>query len=192
MRIIDKILIWIFDRLLAYLARYRRLKILLNNDVFLEGSVKIMPDAKIETRYGGKIFIGANTEILDSALLLSYGGSISIGSNCSINACTIIYGHGNTTIGNNVLIAGHCMIIPNNHVFKSREINVRDQGNISRGISIEDDVWIGHGCSILDGVTIHKGAIIAAGSVVNKSVPAYCIYGGVPARLIKVREHTFE
>jgi acetyltransferase-like isoleucine patch superfamily enzyme len=40
----------------------------------------------------------------------------------------------------------------------------------------------------LDGVTIKTGAIIAAGSVVNKDVEQYAIAGGVPAKVIKMRE----
>jgi acetyltransferase-like isoleucine patch superfamily enzyme len=54
-------------------------------------------------------------------------------------------------------------------------------------ISIGNDVWIGAGCIVFDGVTIGDGAIIAAGAVVNKDVPDYAIYGGVPAKLISYR-----
>ena len=39
--------------------------------------------------------------------------------------------------------------------------------------------------TILKGVTIGEGAIISAGAVVNKDVPPYEIWGGVPARKIK-------
>ncbi|PZO38721.1 MAG: acyltransferase [Pseudanabaena frigida] len=120
-------------------------------------------------------------------MIMTYGGNISIGSNCSINPYTIIYGHGGTKIGNNVLIAGHCMIIPNNHVYKDRSKTIWEQGNISKGINIEDDVWIAHNCSILDGVTLEKGSVVAAGAVVNKNVPAYAVVAGVPAKIIKYR-----
>lgn len=136
----------------------------------------------------GVIQIGEFTEILHGCLLMTYNGSITIGSNCSINPYTIIYGHGKgTAIGNNVLIAGHCLLIPANHVFIRTDIPINQQGTDSKGIIIEDDVWIAAGCQILDGVTIGKGAIIAAGSVVNKSVDPFSIVGGVPAKLIKYR-----
>ena len=39
----------------------------------------------------------------------------------------------------------------------------------------------------MPGVKIGDGAIIAAYSVVAKDIPAYTIYGGNPARLIKKR-----
>lgn len=54
-------------------------------------------------------------------------------------------------------------------------------------ITIGNDVWIGLNVTILDGVTIGNGAIIAAGSVVNKDIPDYAIFGGVPAKLIRYR-----
>jgi acetyltransferase-like isoleucine patch superfamily enzyme len=52
---------------------------------------------------------------------------------------------------------------------------------------VEDEVWIGGRCVLLDGTYIEKGAIIAAGSVVRGRIPAYTIWGGVPARYIKDR-----
>ena len=92
-----------------------------------------------------------------------------------------------TTIGNDVLIAGQCMIVPSNHNFEDINRPIKQQGFNSKGIIIEDNVWIGSGCKILDGVTIKKGAIIASGSVVTKNVAPNEIVGGVPAKLIKNR-----
>ena len=104
--------------------------------VQVDSTVTLAESAVVEIRYGGEINIGAFTELLDGVLILSYGGKISIGSKCSINAYTIIYGHGGVTIGNDVLIAGHCMIIPNNHNYKNKHVAIRDQGATSKGIII--------------------------------------------------------
>ena len=57
---------------------------------------------------------------------------------------------------------------------------------ISSPIVIEDDVFIGVNCIILKGVTIGARSIIAAGSVVTKSIPADCIAGGNPAKVIRL------
>lgn len=52
---------------------------------------------------------------------------------------------------------------------------------------IGNDVWIGEDVKILGGITIGDGAIIASGAIVNRNVPAYSIYGGVPAKEIGKR-----
>lgn len=54
-------------------------------------------------------------------------------------------------------------------------------------IIIGNDVWIGRESIIMPGVKIGDGAIIAAYSVVVKDVPAYTVFGGNPAKLIKLR-----
>lgn len=52
-------------------------------------------------------------------------------------------------------------------------------------IIVEEDVWIGSNVTLLSGVTIGRGTTVAAGAVVAKSMPPYCICGGVPAKFIK-------
>lgn len=68
-------------------------------------------------------------------------------------------------------------------------LGVVSKETISRTVcTIEDDVWIGHNAVILPGVTsIGRGAVIAAGAVVTKNVPPYAVFGGNPAKLIKMR-----
>ena len=52
---------------------------------------------------------------------------------------------------------------------------------------VGNDVWIGQNVTVMPGVHIGDGAIIAANSVVTKDVPAYCIAGGNPCKVIKKR-----
>lgn len=52
-------------------------------------------------------------------------------------------------------------------------------------VIIEEDVWIGSNVTLLSNVTIGRGTTVAAGAVVNKSMPPYCICGGIPAKVIK-------
>jgi acetyltransferase-like isoleucine patch superfamily enzyme len=158
------------------------------NNIIIGGGTKISSDAVIETVHGGEIRIGKNCEILNGAILMTYGGKIEVGDRCSINPYTILYGHGGLKIGNDVLIAGHTIVIPANHIYTNRNKTINTQGLICKGITIEDDVWIGGGCCILDGITIGKGSIIAAGAVVNTSVAPFSVVGGVPIKLLKKRE----
>ena len=54
-------------------------------------------------------------------------------------------------------------------------------------VNIGHDVWIGTGVTILSGVSVGNGAVIGCNSTVTKDVPAYSIYAGNPAKLIKYR-----
>ncbi len=54
-------------------------------------------------------------------------------------------------------------------------------------VIIGSDVWIGNDVTILPDVVIGNGAVIGANSIVTKDVPAYAIYAGNPAKLIRYR-----
>lgn len=147
---------------------------------------------KIRCDWPNKIILGSNCEIQDDvdfrlwqpfndSSYIKMGEKVFIGHGCEFVCNT------NIIIGNNCLIASKCTINDTGHEF-SRHANINSQPITSKEISIGDDVWIGTSCVILQGVTIGKGAIIAAGSVVNKSIPPYEIWAGVPARFIKKRE----
>ena len=57
--------------------------------------------------------------------------------------------------------------------------------NLDKDVIVESDVWIGMNVTLLAGVRIGRGATVAAGAVVYRSMPPYCICGGVPAKVIK-------
>lgn len=62
-----------------------------------------------------------------------------------------------------------------------------DISQYDKDVVVNEDVWIGCNVTLLSGVVIGRSSIVAAGSVVTKSMPPYCIIGGVPARPIKVK-----
>lgn len=59
--------------------------------------------------------------------------------------------------------------------------------DVNGKVTLGNDVWIGNSAILMAGVTIGDGAIVGAGSLVNKSVPPYSIYAGVPAKCIGMR-----
>lgn len=75
-----------------------------------------------------------------------------------------------------------------NYPFAARLNGNIDLDTLSKGsVHIGNDVWLGANSTVLSGVTVGDGAVVAAGAVVTRSVPAYAIVGGVPARIIKYR-----
>ena len=117
-------------------------------------------------------------------------GSLEIGANTYLQAgCILNPFLGNIIIGADCMIAARCSFMPYQHDFTDASIPMREQPLTTKGdIVIEDNVWLGLNVSIMDGVRIGQGAIIGAGAVVTKDIPAYAIAGGVPARVIKMRD----
>lgn len=86
-------------------------------------------------------------------------------------------------IGRNVLVGPRVMFETMSHGLV--HIPGLGRGAQAREIIVEDEVWIGAGAVITQGVTIGRGAVVAAGAVVTRSVEAYTLVGGVPAKLIR-------
>lgn len=148
------------------------------------------PEARICPR-DGAIEIGENTMIALGVLLQ---GNVKIGRNCSIQAYSNVVGYGKVgepngliTIGNEVRIASHAIIIAGNHRFDDPTRTIHGQGAVLAPITIEDDVWIGGRVNITAGVTIGKGSVIGGGSVVTRDIPPYSVAVGVPAKVVKQR-----
>lgn len=92
------------------------------------------------------------------------------------------------TIGKYTMLANNVSIIGGDHCYKKVGIPIIFSGRAElKPTIIGDDVWIGAHTIIMTGTKIGNGVIVAAGSVVTKDLPSYGIYGGIPAKLIKMR-----
>lgn len=111
---------------------------------------------------------------------IKLGNNVFIGQGCAFVCASKII------VGNDCLIASGTTFIDVGHEY-SKSLKINTQPVVVEEIILKDDVWIGMSCSILKGVTIGTGSIVAAGSVVNKSIPEYEVWGGVPAKFIKKR-----
>jgi acetyltransferase-like isoleucine patch superfamily enzyme len=111
--------------------------------------------------------------------------TIELGHHVSLNGVTLV-SRKSIYIGNNTMIGPNTMVIDHDgHVLWPPSERWLTMG-VAEDIVIEDDVWIGMNCIILKGVRIGCGSVVAAGSVVSSDVDSACLYGGNPARKIKV------
>jgi acetyltransferase-like isoleucine patch superfamily enzyme len=117
----------------------------------------------------------------------SVAAQLKLGKRVFIGRGTFLGVHHPLTFGDNTIVGAYSYIISANHSTATRKIPIRDQGFTGASIQIGEDVWIGTHVVILPGVSIGKGAVIAAGSIVNRNVPEYEIWGGVPAKFLKTR-----
>ena len=71
--------------------------------------------------------------------------------------------------------------------FTNPTLPVESRNIIGGGVIIKKHAIIGTGCSIMQGVVIGEGCAVGAMSLVNKSLPDWGIYIGIPCRRIKDR-----
>ena len=163
---------------------------------------------KVYVRGKGKIIIGDNLIFtsgddlnplcrnIRGMFFTSTNGEILIGNNVGISSASL-WAQTQIKIGNNVNIGADCLIIdtdahPHNYMERRMDFltHVSSQEYMkmipSAPIVLEDDVWVGARCQILKGVHIGARTIIAAGSVVTKNIPADCVAGGNPAKVIRI------
>jgi putative colanic acid biosynthesis acetyltransferase WcaF len=91
-------------------------------------------------------------------------------------------------IGDRTLIGYGTYILGSNHEIPAQSERIFGAGHTDAPIRIANDVWIGARCLILAGVSIGEGAVVAGGSVVTKDIPPFAIVGGIPAKIIKMRD----
>ncbi|HLP65541.1 acyltransferase [Flavobacterium sp.] len=136
------------------------------------GVLKLQKNASINVQGDFIIYPGHHIVVMENAQLNL--GSGYINRNARIHCFKEI------TIGKNVSISENVTIWDtDSHTIVGRE----DQ--MTQPVSIGNHVWIGNNVTILKGVIVGDGAIIAAGSVVTKSIPAGCLAGGIPAKVLK-------
>ena len=135
------------------------------------GNLEMYDNSQINVQSTFYIHSGCDVMVFKNAKLNL--GSGYINRYCKIRC------HQEITIGRGVAIS------ENFTIWDSDAHEIIGAGNPTAPIVIGDRVWIGTSVTVLKGVTIGDGAIIAAGSLINKDIPANCLAGGVPAKVLK-------
>jgi UDP-2-acetamido-3-amino-2,3-dideoxy-glucuronate N-acetyltransferase len=112
--------------------------------------------------FGQNVFVGNNVHI---------GHNVKVQNNVSV--------YDNVTLEDNVF-CGPSMVFTN--VYNPRSAITRKDEY--RDTLVKHDVTLGANCTIVCGVTINEYAFIAAGAVITKTVPAFALMAGVPAKQI--------
>lgn len=151
--------------------------------------VKIFPLAKIA--FPHVVDLGANCKIRDFAFIFA-GKGVTIGEFTDIQPHTVIWGGGETIIGNRVSTGPGTVFLSAtySHAPGLKMVDGMEEGKsavLGGKLVVGDDVYIGARCVIMP-VTIGEGAVIGAGSLVTADCEAWGIYVGNPARKVGVRQ----
>jgi len=176
-----------YARLLVRLLR-RRFLTRTGRRLRTDGIAFIGPRVVLQIAAGGRVelgrwsWLGHGTKIRCHEGFVSIGAKTVVGQECTISA----YQH--VSIGRECVIADRVMLIDFDHGTVEVERPIRQQGIYKRDVRVGNNVWIGYGACILRGVTVGDNAVIGTNAVVAQDVPANAIVGGVPARVIRMRE----
>lgn len=128
---------------------------------------------------------GLILDVLNSEAKLVIGNNVKLNHRCHIGVMKSV------KIGSDVLFASNVFISDHTHGSYSgnKQSNPSQPPNereiICGSVEIGDRVWIGENVAVLLGVSIGESSIIGANSVVTKSIPAFSIAVGSPAKVIK-------
>jgi acetyltransferase-like isoleucine patch superfamily enzyme len=134
---------------------------------------------------GAKIGKGV---VIYPGVWIAPGRNLIIEDDVDLAKDVLITTSGGVFIGARALIGYRTQIISSDHEIPPIGEPFPISGDKLAKVTIHQDVWIGANCIITPGVTIEEGAVVAAGAVVTKDVKANSIVGGVPAKLIRMRD----
>lgn len=150
--------------------------------VFFGRQLEIEIARRAEVRFGRFVWIGDGSKIRCHEGVVEVGPKTVIGQECTISA------YQNVSIGRECIIADRSMMIDFDHNMADVERPIREQGIDKHDVHVGHNVWMGYGACILRGVTVGDNAVIGTSAVVTKDVPDNAIVGGIPAKVIRMRD----
>ena len=142
--------------------------------------LQISPRGKI--RFGRFTWIGDGTKIRCHEGVVEIGPKTVMGQECTISA------YKRVRIGEQCVIADRAMFIDFDHGVVDVERAIRQQGIYMRDVEVGSNVWIGYGACVLRGTRVGDNSVVGTNSVVTRDVAANAVVGGVPARVLRMRD----
>jgi acetyltransferase-like isoleucine patch superfamily enzyme len=173
---------------LVLIARWLWLKLRWRGRLQTDGLCFVGPHVRFEigrnasVKLGRWSWIGHGCKIRVHEGVLEIGAKTVFGQECTISAFQHI------AIGRECIVADRVMIIDFDHGVVEVERPIREQGIYKRDVNIGHNVWIGYGACFLRGVTVGDNAIVGTSSVVTCDVPENAVVGGLPAKVIRLRD----
>jgi acetyltransferase-like isoleucine patch superfamily enzyme len=153
-----------------------------------DGMCFICPGVKFEIGREANVTLGRWSWIGHGTKVRAHEGHVSIGAKSVLGQECTISAFQHVSIGRECIIADRVMMIDFDHGMVEVERPVRLQGIYKRDVNIGHNVWIGYGACLLRGVTVGDNSVVGTSAVVTCDVPDNAVVGGIPAKLIRMRE----
>jgi acetyltransferase-like isoleucine patch superfamily enzyme len=171
------------------LLRLARLKLRYGRRLELEGICFVCPGVELEIGRGATLrlgrwsWLGADSKVRVHEGRVEIGAKTVLGQECTISAFQHV------SIGRECIVADRVMLIDFDHGVTEVERPIRAQGIYKRDVRVGNNVWIGYGACILRGARVGDNCVVGTNTVVTRSVPEDAVVGGVPVRVLRMREH---
>jgi acetyltransferase-like isoleucine patch superfamily enzyme len=173
---------------LRLLARLALLKLRFGRRLQTDGICFICPGVKLEIGRGATLRVGRWAWIGHGCKVRVHEGEVSIGAKTVIGQDCTISAYQRVVIGRECILADRVMLIDFDHGVTEVERPIRLQGIYKRDVQVGHNVWIGYGACVLRGVSVGDNSVIGTSAVLTRSFPANAVLGGVPARVIRMRD----
>ncbi len=176
-----------YARLLAGLLR-RRWLTRYGRRLHSDGIAFVAPDVVVQIGPKGRVELGRWSWLGHGTKIRCHEGTVSIGAKTVMGQECTISAYQHVSIGRECVVADRVMLIDFDHGMVEVERPIRLQGIYKRDVRVGNNVWIGYGACILRGVTVGDNAVIGTNAVVTDDVPDNAVVGGVPAKVIRMRD----
>ena len=168
--------------------RWAWLKLRWGRRLQTDGLCFVGPGVTLEIGRGAVLSLGRWSWIGHGCKLRVHEGRVEVGAKTVLGQECTISAFQRVSIGRECIVADRVMLIDFDHGAAEVERPVRLQGIYKRDVSVGNNVWIGYGACVLRGVTVGDNAVLGTSAVVTDDVPDNAVVGGVPARVLRMRE----
>jgi acetyltransferase-like isoleucine patch superfamily enzyme len=170
------------------LLRWLWLKLRWRGRLQTDGLCFVCPGVKFEIGRGARVVLGRWSWIGHGCKVRVHEGELIIGAKSVLGQECTISAFQHISIGRECIVADRSMLIDFDHNMADVERPIREQGIDKHDVRVGHNVWMGYGACILRGTTVGDNAVIGASAVVTKDVPDNAIVGGIPAKVIRMRD----
>ncbi|HUE28556.1 MAG TPA: acyltransferase [Solirubrobacteraceae bacterium] len=170
------------------IVRWVWLKLRWRGRLRTDGLCFVCPGVKFEIGPNATVTLGRWSWIGHRCKIRAHEGEVSVGAKSVLGQECTISAFQHVAIGRECIIADRVMMIDFDHGMVEVERPIRAQGIYKRNVDVGHNVWIGYAACVLRGVQVGHNCVIGTNSVVTTDVPENAVVGGVPARLIRMRE----
>lgn len=194
---------FLLSRISAYSRRLRDRWLRLNlytRSALVPGEVYLHPKAELYVPVRcdgrGKVSVGKGTMIGSTCAPRAGNGEVLLQARSTDAVIEIgenVWFSNNISMISNqrILVGDNCLIGDFVSVFDSDfhtidPVHRRSSAGKTSPVTIGNNVWFGSRVTVLKGVSIGENSIISPQSVVTGDIPANCIAGGNPAKVIRM------